>query len=82
MIELDRFKYVNHTFGHAAGDTILPVDTVLQDIVRKTDTVARIGGNELVVLMTELDNKAGQDHADSLTTRLNLENVSWTTGDL
>jgi diguanylate cyclase (GGDEF)-like protein len=62
-IDLDRFKQINDTLGHAAGDAMLVhAANVLRSNVRETDFVARIGGDEFVVL--SLSNAASEDLAD------------------
>ena len=67
MADLDHFKRVNDTFGHPAGDEVIKfmANALLQG-VRQTDVVARMGGEEFIVLLPETALEAARDVAEKL----------------
>ena len=66
-IDLDHFKPVNDTLGHAAGDLVLrEVGKILREKVRKTDLACRIGGDEFTVLLSDLNLEMAQKRAEVL----------------
>jgi diguanylate cyclase (GGDEF)-like protein len=72
FVDLDRFKYVNDTFGHGVGDKLLRlVAKALRDGVRDGDLVARLGGDEFVLALRGLrDRDAAAAVAEKLVRRL------------
>ena len=67
LIDIDHFKRVNDSFGHAAGDEVLKgVVATIKTLLRDSDLFARIGGEELVVLMPETGIEAARLVADRL----------------
>ena len=72
-VDLDNFKAINDTRGHAAGDMLLrQVAERLSGCLRETDVVARFGGDEFVVIQTGLDQP---QHAATLASRI-IERIS------
>jgi diguanylate cyclase (GGDEF)-like protein len=72
IVDLDKFKEINDTFGHRAGDEVLRVTAQrLLGAVRTSDTVVRLGGDEFVVLLPELrDSHAAELVAATLVSSL------------
>ncbi len=66
VMDLDRFKYINDTLGHGAGDLVLTeVASRLRGVVRDSDTVARLGGDEFAILVA-----AGAERAQAVARRI------------
>ncbi|MDC1256047.1 diguanylate cyclase, partial [bacterium] len=80
FLDLDRFKVVNDSLGHHAGDILLKkIAKALSHIVRIKDTVARLGGDEFVILIEDLEHKqevydVAQRITELLATPFEIEN--------
>lgn len=67
-VDIDHFKTINDTYGHHVGDGVLvAVASWLRSVLRDSDTIARIGGDEFVVLQPEIES---QRQAEELAARL------------
>ena len=67
LIDLDRFKSINDTFGHPAGDLVLKsVASIIQGTLRRTDSFGRLGGEEFAVLLPASDERGTMAFADRL----------------
>jgi diguanylate cyclase (GGDEF)-like protein len=67
LIDIDFFKGINDTYGHFVGDTVLKALTAtLQENLRQTDAVCRIGGEEFAVLCKRADPEAAMEIAEKL----------------
>ena len=71
FVDLDHFKQINDTYGHPAGDEVLRrVSAFLMNSVRETDIVARVGGEEFVVLMPGADESVAARDADTFRMKI------------
>lgn len=67
MLDLDNFKRVNDTYGHAAGDEVLQqFARLMRSELRKVDTVGRLGGEEFAILLLDADLEAAEQFAERL----------------
>jgi len=78
FIDLDRFKHVNDTAGHAAGDAVLrEVANAIQNQVRKADTVARLGGDEFAVVLSNCPLQQGRIIAEKIRAAVIAYQLDW-----
>jgi len=76
MLDADDLKSVNDKYGHAVGDRlIVSIARVIQDSLRETDVLARYGGDEFVVMLTETPQERAVDVAERI--RAAVENTSF-----
>ena len=86
MVDLDRFKHVNDTLGHDAGDELLVIVAQrLSALVREADTVARIGGDEFKIILSDIKNAdeasiVAQKIIDNLTPPIQIKGKMVTIG--
>lgn len=77
MIDLDNFKYINDTYGHASGDLVLKeVTNIFGSNLRNADILARLGGDEFAVLLPETPYENGYAVVEKLRSRLESTPIS------
>ncbi|WP_037007658.1 EAL domain-containing protein [Pseudomonas sp. MOIL14HWK12:I2] len=78
FIDLDRFKVVNDSAGHAAGDLLLrELGTLLRDSLRGSDALARIGGDEFALLLRDCDLVQAEAVAEKLIASIGAVRFNW-----
>jgi diguanylate cyclase (GGDEF)-like protein len=83
LLDIDFFKRVNDTFGHEAGDKVLiALGAVLSDARRATDFVARLGGEEMALLLPQTDSSGAAEVAERLRQRIAEMRVKTSAGEL
>jgi diguanylate cyclase (GGDEF)-like protein/PAS domain S-box-containing protein len=74
MLDVDNFKNVNDKYGHPMGDEVLTrLGTILSDSIRQQDEVARMGGEEFALLLTETDSQASLVMTERIRNRIEHE---------
>jgi diguanylate cyclase (GGDEF)-like protein len=78
ILDVDHFKKVNDTHGHEAGDAVLRmVASVLPRLVRTTDVAARIGGEEMCVLLPQTGAEGARELAERLRVSIGESRLPW-----
>ena len=79
-LDIDHFKLVNDTYGHGVGDRVLAgTATLCQELIRKSDLLGRIGGEEFAILLPHTPRKASLDVAEKI--RAAIANQRFADGD-
>jgi diguanylate cyclase (GGDEF)-like protein len=77
-VDVDHFKVINDTHGHAAGDrTLKALAELLEGLVRASDTVGRVGGEEFGVLMPDCGERQALARGRALRAAVHYESQSW-----
>ena len=75
-MDLDRFKQINDTFGHVEGDLVLQkVAEAMQDSVRSTDLLVRMGGDEFLLVLPDTDLQSAQNLAERVCANVDEMNI-------
>jgi diguanylate cyclase (GGDEF)-like protein len=76
MLDVDRFKNFNDTYGHAAGDAALKqVASAIKSVLRRSDVVARFGGEELLIILPATELPAAMEKFDAIRVRVGLTQI-------
>ncbi len=77
-VDLDQFKVVNDTFGHAAGDELLrQLSELIQARIRSTDELARLGGDEFGILLERCNEERAMEVAESIRDAIEGYRFEW-----
>ena len=83
MIDIDHFKRINDTYGHAAGDIVLyRIAQAIQQSVRNVDIVGRYGGEEFMVILPETDVDAAASVAEKIRRLAGREEIALADGNV
>jgi diguanylate cyclase (GGDEF)-like protein len=78
LLDIDHFKTFNDTYGHLMGDRVLvKTAEILKENTRETDVVARYGGEEIAILLSEVDHEGAKIVAEKLRTRVAESSYSY-----
>ncbi len=78
MADIDHFKRINDTFGHATGDKVIAgMAETLRTVLRETDVIGRFGGEEFCVVLPDTDAQSAEELANRVRLELSARSVEW-----
>jgi diguanylate cyclase (GGDEF)-like protein len=77
VVDIDHFKHINDSYGHAAGDMVLrEAAAILRTSARREDSVCRIGGEEFLVICPNTDLRSAMQSAERLRANLSAKRIA------
>ena len=78
FLDLDKFKIINDTSGHAAGDEFLKqISGTIQSLLRQTDVLARLGGDEFAIILDQCSIHQAQNISEQIINKIRETRFSW-----
>jgi two-component system cell cycle response regulator len=82
LADIDHFKQINDTYGHAAGDAVLQhVGRLMQSLLRASDAMGRYGGEEFLFVLPRADNDGGREVAERMRAAVERTRVTCASGE-
>jgi diguanylate cyclase (GGDEF)-like protein len=83
LFDIDKFKVVNDTYGHTAGDTVISrLADVVRSQIRQSDVFCRWGGDEFILLLPDCHAEKARDVAEKISQNINRENFDFCDGSV
>ena len=74
--DMDKLKHINDKYGHLEGDSsIVEIASILKDTLRESDVIARMGGDEFVILLSDVTSTCGEKAIERLNKAMQLRNL-------
>jgi diguanylate cyclase (GGDEF)-like protein len=81
MLDFDRLKYVNDTYGHQAGNRLIKtISDIIKETIKDKGVLARFGGDEFAVILSETDQNTAFSIAEAIRTNIAKKSIEFVKG--